>query len=56
MRETPTDGEDNEVLEALKSLIFEGEGDGASTFAFAFYSQVRLCSSSKADARYRSRY
>lgn len=31
MRETPKngEGEENEVLEALRSLIFEGEGDGA---------------------------
>lgn len=28
MRETPANGEDNEVLEALRSLVFEGEGDG----------------------------
>ncbi len=30
MRETPTqgDGEENEVMEALKSLIFEGDPDG----------------------------
>jgi hypothetical protein len=34
MRETPKDGaaegEGNDVLEALKSLVFEGEGDGES--------------------------
>jgi hypothetical protein len=30
MKETPKDGEDNEVMEALKSLMFEGEGDGTS--------------------------
>ena len=29
MRETPKDGTDNEALEALRSLAFEGEGDGA---------------------------
>jgi len=28
MKETPKDGEENEVMEALKSLMFEGEGDG----------------------------
>ncbi|KAK4685604.1 tetratricopeptide repeat protein 4, partial [Tremellales sp. Uapishka_1] len=27
MRETPTDGEENEVMSALQSLMFEGEGD-----------------------------
>lgn len=30
MRETPKDGDDNPVLEALRSLVFEGEGDGES--------------------------
>jgi hypothetical protein len=32
MRETPKggEGEENEVLEALRSLVFEGEGDGRS--------------------------
>jgi hypothetical protein len=30
MRETPKDGETNDVLEALRSLVFEGEGDGGS--------------------------
>lgn len=28
MRETPKDTEGDYVLEALKSLVFEGEGDG----------------------------
>lgn len=28
MRETPEDDEDNEVLQALKTLVFDGEGDG----------------------------
>ena len=30
MKETPKDGkaQDNEVLEALRSLVFEGEGNG----------------------------
>ena len=28
MRESPKDGEDNDVLGALRSLVFEGEGDG----------------------------
>lgn len=28
MRETPKESGDNYVLEALKSLVFEGEGDG----------------------------
>lgn len=28
MRETPKDTKDNYVLEALKSLVFEGDGDG----------------------------
>ncbi|KAK8861441.1 hypothetical protein IAR55_002260 [Kwoniella newhampshirensis] len=27
MRETPADGDDNPILEALRSLVFEGEGD-----------------------------
>lgn len=31
MRETPKDaGEDNYVLEALKSMMFDGDGDGES--------------------------
>ncbi len=30
MRETPTETEGDYVLEALKSLVFEGEGDGES--------------------------
>jgi hypothetical protein len=28
MRDAPEDGSDNPVLEGLRSLIFEGEGDG----------------------------
>lgn len=28
MRETPDGTEDNPVLDALRSLVFEGEGDG----------------------------
>jgi hypothetical protein len=28
MREAPETSEDNEVLQALQSLMFEGEGDG----------------------------
>ena len=28
MRDTPVGGEENEVLEALRSLMFEGDGDG----------------------------
>ncbi|OWZ65262.1 hypothetical protein AYX14_03577 [Cryptococcus neoformans] len=31
MRETPKDGDDNPVLEALRSLVFEGEGDEIAT-------------------------
>jgi hypothetical protein len=30
MRETPDGFEDNPVLDALRSLVFEGEGDGES--------------------------
>lgn len=30
MREAPADGTDNPVLEGLRSLIFEGGGDGTS--------------------------
>lgn len=30
MRETPEEMEDNPVLDALRSLVFEGEGDGTS--------------------------
>lgn len=29
MRETPDGAEENPVLDALRSLVFEGEGDGA---------------------------
>lgn len=29
MRSTPEGMEDNEVLQGLRSLVFEGEGDGA---------------------------
>ncbi len=38
MRQTPSgqEGEENEVLEALRSLIFEGEGDGESTLHESF--------------------
>ncbi|WVR03942.1 hypothetical protein IAU60_000941 [Kwoniella sp. DSM 27419] len=31
MRETPKDGETNDVLEALKTLVFEGDGDEVAT-------------------------
>lgn len=31
MRETPEGSEDNPVLEALRSLVFEGDGDGGSS-------------------------
>lgn len=32
MRSTPEGMEDNEVLQGLRSLIFEGEGDGQSLY------------------------
>ncbi|OCF58075.1 hypothetical protein L486_04104 [Kwoniella mangroviensis CBS 10435] len=31
MKETPKDGETNDVLEALRTLVFEGEGDEVAT-------------------------
>ena len=31
MTRTPEEGEDNEVLEALRTLKFEGDGDGGSS-------------------------
>ncbi|WWC68763.1 uncharacterized protein I206_102697 [Kwoniella pini CBS 10737] len=31
MKETPKDGESNDVLEALRTLVFEGEGDEIAT-------------------------
>lgn len=32
MRSSPEGMEDNEVLQGLRSLVFEGEGDGKSYF------------------------
>lgn len=44
MRETPKDGDDNPVLEALRSLVFEGEGDGEFVFisGICFYVECRV--------------
>jgi hypothetical protein len=43
MRELPADGEENTSLEALKSLVFEGTGDGESR-AFRTVPASRHCS------------
>jgi hypothetical protein len=44
MRELPENSEDNPMLEALKSLVFDGEGDGELSWTFTSSFLTDSCS------------